>query len=135
MAVLFRHDHLQNHHSMATTTTHNMSVPVLFKPANRDFSKRWLPFGPAKQTLPKGWQKAEGRRALSEAMIFERDVSVRLRDGASIWMDVFRPVASEKEPVPAIVAWSPYGKQGNGACIARQSVSLARLPCVHVLTG
>jgi predicted acyl esterase len=116
-------------------TTNDMSVPVLFKPANKDFSKRWLPFGSAKETLPKGWQKAEGRRALSEAMIFERDVPIRLRDGTTIWMDVFRPVPSEMEPVPAIVAWSPYGKQGNGTSLARQSLFSAQLLCVYVLTG
>jgi hypothetical protein len=33
---------------------------------------------------------------------------VTLRDGVTIYVDVFRPVGVEK--VPALVAWSPYGK-------------------------
>ena len=92
-------------------------IEVLFKPANHDFSQRWSPHGPSKETLPKGWQKAPGRRPLDEDLIFERDVPVPLRDGLTIWADIFRPVLSEGTPVPAILAWSPYGKQGNGASL------------------
>ena len=89
-------------------------IEVLFKEANRDFSKRWYQLGPSKEVLPKGWQKAEGRRALDEDLIFERDIRIPLRDGVTIWADAFRPVLSDNQPVPAILAWSPYGKQGNG---------------------
>lgn len=98
---------------MASTTIGG--IEVLFREANRDFTKRWLQFGPSKEILPKGWQKAEGRRALDEDLIFEKDVRVPLRDGTVIWADVFRPVSSDEQLVPAILAWSPYGKQGNGA--------------------
>ena len=100
-------------------------IEVIFKEANRDFSNRWHQFSPSEKVLPKGWRKAEGRRALDEDLIFERDVRIPLRDGAVIWADVFRPVLSDKQPVPAILAWSPYGKQGNG-----ESVNcLHRLAC------
>jgi uncharacterized protein len=92
-------------------------IEVLFKDANRDFSKRWYQLGPSKDILPKGWRKAEGRRALDEDLIFERDIRISLRDGATIWADVFRPVLPDNQPVPAILAWSPYGKQGNGASL------------------
>lgn len=98
--------------SMATNVG---DIEIIFKDANRDFSKRWRKFGPSTEVLPKGWQKEEGRRALDEDLIFDRDISIPLRDGAKIWADVFRPVSSEKQPVPAILAWSPYGKQGNGS--------------------
>jgi hypothetical protein len=37
---------------------------------------------------------------------------VRLRDGTVIYVDVFRPTAATA-PLPAIVAWSPYGKRGS----------------------
>jgi uncharacterized protein len=95
--------------------TNVVGVEVLFKPANRDFSKRWCQFRPSKEVLQKGWQKDDGRRALAEDLIFERDVAIQLRDGVTIWADVFRPVSSDNgQPVPAILAWSPYGKQGNG---------------------
>jgi predicted acyl esterase len=39
---------------------------------------------------------------------WDRDVPVTLRDGTTIYVDVLRPVGDAK--VPAIVAWSPYGK-------------------------
>lgn len=99
---------------MATTIG---GIEVLFKEANRDFSKRWHQFSPSKEVLSKGWQKAEGRRALDEDLIFEKDIRIPLRDGATIWADVFRPVLPDNQPVPAILAWSPYGKQGNGASL------------------
>ncbi|KIW63982.1 hypothetical protein PV04_08942 [Phialophora macrospora] len=95
--------------------TNIAGIEVLFKEANRDFSQRWHQFGPSKEILRKGFQKAEGRRALHQDLIFEQDVQVTLRDGVKIWADVFRPLSSEdNQPVPAILAWSPYGKQGNG---------------------
>jgi predicted acyl esterase len=36
---------------------------------------------------------------------------MRLRDGTRIFLDVYRPVT--EEALPAILAWSPYGKQGG----------------------
>jgi predicted acyl esterase len=98
---------------MASTTIGG--IEVIFREANHDFSTRWHQFSPCKTILPKGWQKAEGRRALDEDLIFEKDVRVPLRDGTVIWADVFRLVGSDDQLVPAILAWSPYGKQGNGA--------------------
>ena len=89
-------------------------IDIIFKEANHDFSHRWHQFNPDKVTLPKGWRKEQGRRALTEDIIFESDVAVPLRDGVTIYADVFRPISSEGKPVPAILAWSPYGKQGNG---------------------
>jgi predicted acyl esterase len=44
---------------------------------------------------------------------FEQDVAVRLRDGTTVYIDVYRPDGATN--VPAIIAWSPYGKyQGYG---------------------
>ena len=88
-------------------------IEVEFGRANTDFSKRWLDFGPSTTVLPRGWTKAEGRRALPEDLVFHRDVAVPLRDGSTMYMDVFR-AQRIAEPIPAIIAWSPYGKQGNG---------------------
>src|SRR5438270_364891 len=63
---------------------------------------------PASRTLEAGFQIAPQFRALPVDVVFEKDVAVRLRDGATIYVDVFRPAGTE--PVPVIVAWSPYGK-------------------------
>lgn len=41
-------------------------------------------------------------------MRIQRDVPVPLRDGARIYADIFRP--ADETPVPALLAWGPYGK-------------------------
>ncbi|SPO03694.1 related to cocaine esterase [Cephalotrichum gorgonifer] len=62
--------------------------------------------------LPKGWKKSDGKRALPCDLVWEQNVEVPLRDGVKIFCDVLRPVTDEK--VPAIIAFSPYGKAGHG---------------------
>jgi len=46
----------------------------------------------------------------------ERDVTVPMRDGVNIYTDIFRPenVAAGARALPAIIAWSPYGKHQTG---------------------
>lgn len=68
-------------------------------------------FDPGTRTLEAGFQIAPPFRALPVDIVFEKDVAVTLRDGVTIYVDVFRPAATEK--VPVIMAWSPYGK-GQG---------------------
>lgn len=41
-------------------------------------------------------------------MIFERDVAVELRDGTTVFIDVFRPKAEGKYPV--VLGYAPFGK-------------------------
>ena len=43
----------------------------------------------------------------------ERDVPVKMRDGTTIYIDIYRPDGGTD--LPAIVAWSPYGKRGGYA--------------------
>ena len=72
-------------------------------------------FNPRKETLRKGHQSRDGARALSEDMIAEHDVAVKVRDGCTLYCDIYRPVGSDgSEKVPAIVAWSPFGKKHTG---------------------
>lgn len=59
--------------------------------------------------LKKGSHQAPVSRALDCDMVFERDLPIELRDGVVIFADVIRPLGEEK--IPAIVAYSPYGKQ------------------------
>ncbi|KAL9572087.1 hypothetical protein ACKAV7_003804 [Fusarium commune] len=73
-------------------------------------------FNPATIRLPVGHVKGEGRRPFTVESVFDRDVEVLMRDGIKIYSDVFRP-ASSSDPggqVPAIIAWSPYGKDSKG---------------------
>ena len=62
---------------------------------------------PGAKTLSKGTVFIEGGVPLPCDILWERDVSVPLRDGTRIYIDFFRP-ADGKE-VPAILSWSPYG--------------------------
>jgi predicted acyl esterase len=48
------------------------------------------------------------RRVTEDGMRIEYDVPVPMRDGLEILVDIFRP--DTDDAVPAIVAWSPYGK-------------------------
>ncbi|MGN1032994.1 MAG: CocE/NonD family hydrolase, partial [Intestinibacter sp.] len=62
-----------------------------------------------KLILKKGSIRMKGNMPLPCDILFERDVPITLRDGVTIYTDVFRPV--DDEPHPAIVALSPYGKE------------------------
>lgn len=66
---------------------------------------------PGKSILPKGWQSEEGFMPLPCDIVVEKDVRVKMRDGITLCVDIFRPSTEEK--VPVIVSWSPYGKD-NG---------------------
>ena len=68
-------------------------------------------FDPATRTLKAGARLAPHFQALTVDIVFDKDVAVTLRDGTVTYVDVFRPVGTER--VPVIVAFSPYGK-GQG---------------------
>ena len=46
-------------------------------------------------------------------IVCEQDVAVTLRDGATIYCDIYRP--KDSGPVPVIVSWSAYGKRPGDA--------------------
>lgn len=56
----------------------------------------------------RGGQPPVYRRTLEHGLIAERDVGVTLRDGATIYVDVFRPQG--EQPAAPLIAWGPYGK-------------------------
>jgi predicted acyl esterase len=73
-------------------------------------------FEPGIRILPAGFRVDAQFRSLPTDIVFEKDIAVRLRDGVTIYVDVLRPVGTEK--APAIVAWSPYGKsQGTASSV------------------
>ena len=87
--------------------THDKAV---FEPSRYEPGKNGVlsAFEPGVKTLPAGYQVAPPFRPLPVEIVFEKDVAVTLRDGVTIYVDVFRPVGAQK--VPVLVAWSPYGK-------------------------
>jgi len=68
---------------------------------------------PGSQLLPKGHVKKERLRAFPVDVILERDAAIPMRDGALIYTDIFRPADSNENKVPALMPWSPYGKNGT----------------------
>ncbi|KAJ5620590.1 Alpha/Beta hydrolase protein [Penicillium lagena] len=89
-----------------------------------DVEIRWRPLSPPEESpaypgfypsvteLPVGHKRRENSRPLHEPMIFERDQTLRLRDGTKIFADIYRP--TNETLVPAIMVWGPYGKSGSG---------------------
>jgi uncharacterized protein len=73
-------------------------------------------FDPGTKTLEAGFRVAPQFRELPVDIVFEKDVAVTLRDGVTVYVDIFRPAGAEK--VPVIVAYSPYGKaQGTSVSV------------------
>ncbi len=75
------------------------------------------PFEPSTRRLSAGWQIDPRFKPLPTDIVLDKDVAVTLRDGVTIYVDVFRPAGAET--VPVIVAWSPYGKsEGTAPSVA-----------------
>ena len=92
-------------------------VEVLWKKAvsfnpDGDPEHFYTGFDPHTELLPKGYRKRPDRLELPCDIIFMQDQAVVLRDGVTIYTDVLRPNDDEKHP--AIISWSPYGKNGSG---------------------
>jgi predicted acyl esterase len=58
-----------------------------------------------------GYPGLNPRTEKTEGMIIEYDVAVTMRDGAKIYIDVFRP--ENPGQYPPIIGWGPYGKHGR----------------------
>jgi predicted acyl esterase len=58
-----------------------------------------------------GWPGPEYSVATEGGMRIERNVAVPMRDGLRLLVDVYRPQETDRA-VPALIAWSPYGKHG-----------------------
>lgn len=65
--------------------------------------------------LPAGYRKSETARPFTVNTIFEKNISIPLRDGTILKADIFRPEISGK--VPVLLPWSPYGKSGRGTMV------------------
>lgn len=89
----------------------NEEIEVAYRKAKPldDPSVRYPGFKPGSRVLNKGSTLRPGALTLPCDILFERDIAVKLRDGTIIYVDVFRPVGGTN--MPAIVAWSPYGKE------------------------
>ncbi|KAJ5413813.1 hypothetical protein N7509_000440 [Penicillium cosmopolitanum] len=68
---------------------------------------------PGTVILPKGHRKDSNHVEFAADTILERDIEIPLRDGTILRADVYRPKDFDGK-VPALMAWSPYGKSGQG---------------------
>ena len=82
-----------------------------------------------KELLKAGWRKSPERAAFAADTIWEANVQVPMRDGVKLRVDIFRPADSDTVKVPALIAWSPYGKSGQGG-----QASMAYSRSILVLT-
>lgn len=95
-------------------TDQRMYIPSTPLPAPR--TGALTPFDPGTRTLEAGFRIAPQFAPLPVDTVLDKDLAMQLRDGTTIHLDVFRPTG--EEPVPVIVAWSPYGKaQGSSASV------------------
>lgn len=87
---------------------------VLFRqlPPTSSPKARYQGFRPGTVLLKKGQIRRKGALPLPCDIVLERDVAITLRDGITIYTDVFRPAIEGQHP--ALVAWSPYGKDIGG---------------------
>jgi hypothetical protein len=84
---------------------------TLWEPANQFSFNTYLGFFPGapSETVPAGTILAPGTKALPCDIIWEHDVPIVLRDGITIYVDIFRPAGATGK-LPTLIGWSPYGK-------------------------
>jgi uncharacterized protein len=59
-------------------------------------------------------------------LLIERNVSMRLRDGVRIFVDIYRPAgAAGERALPALLGWSPYGKHNVSDRLAWPAAGVA----------
>ena len=80
-------------------------------PSAEDPASGYRGFDPHTEILPAGYQAQEGRLPFACDTLLQQDLACTVRDGTTLYMDIYRPVGAEK--VPAIVAWGPWGKRGR----------------------
>jgi uncharacterized protein len=75
---------------------------------------RYPGFAQTKTILQAGHVRSAGQRAFDHDVVFQQNRPIPLRDGVTIYTDLFLPHDRSGEKVPALLVWSPYGKTGTG---------------------
>ncbi len=109
----------QGHETKELTVSDDQRMFVPSQPLPAARTGLLTGFDPGTRILEAGFRIAPQFRPLPVDVVLEKDVAVRLRDGVTIHVDVFRPAGAAK--VPVIVAWSPYGK-GQGTSLSVMGV-------------
>ena len=64
---------------------------------------------PGRPLEERGYPGFNPRQVAADGLTIDYDVAVKLRDGVTIYADIYRPAGLDG-PLPAIVLWSAYGK-------------------------
>ncbi|PYI02713.1 hydrolase CocE/NonD family protein [Aspergillus sclerotiicarbonarius CBS 121057] len=92
----------------------NTEMMDMFVPATPLFDDPfYVGLNPCSRTLPKGTVVKDGHLPLPCDILLEQDIEVRVRDGARLYVDVYRPPGAKPGIVPAIFVFTPFGKQGG----------------------
>lgn len=67
-------------------------------------------FTPGRPPEEEGYPGFGYRTSTENGLYIERDVAVQMRDGAHIYIDIYRPADRQDTSLPAIISWGPYGK-------------------------
>jgi uncharacterized protein len=94
-----------------TNATQPIEVVYAAQPPLSELQPPFSGFKQEKTILPKGYTFQPGRMPFPCETVYDRDVAIRLRDGVTIFADIYRPAGEEK--VPAVLAWGSYGKHGH----------------------
>ena len=92
---------------------------MFWKPAvkyhdTKEYEGTLYDWKPGQHILKKDFSVRDIFHPLTHDILFEKDIKVPMRDGVKLMVDVFRPVDS-KEKIPAVIAWSPYGKTSGSS--------------------
>ncbi|MGH1942384.1 CocE/NonD family hydrolase [Enterococcus faecium] len=99
---------------MAVKITEKMKFSPAFEYIDNGIEHGVLsPFETKEMILKKGEVIADGFKPLSDDIRMLKDVPVKLRDGVTIYTDIYLPIT--EETVPVLIAWSPYGKSAGTA--------------------
>ncbi|MBB4008175.1 CocE/NonD family hydrolase [Allorhizobium taibaishanense] len=94
-------------------------MDVIFRKAAPIEKSSYPGFNERSYVLKNGSVHLEGGMPLQSDVWVDQDVPVKMRDGVTIRVDIYRPV--EEGQYPSIMGWSPYGKRGsvihNGAFV------------------
>ncbi|KAK9437266.1 hypothetical protein VB005_08252 [Metarhizium brunneum] len=64
--------------------------------------------------LPRGHVLRPGFGPFKVNVILEIDTPVIMRDGKKLYTNIYRPSRPDADKLPALIAWSPYGKCAGG---------------------
>jgi len=103
--------------SVKTEVLRGQEMEVVYREVKRPYVIEGDPSegGPGMLAMGMGLVPAFNQRTYEVApgIICEQDVAVKMRDGITIYIDIFRPVTNEK--IPGLISWSFYGKRPGEA--------------------